>query len=330
VLGVLQAVASAQTPPTNPPPAPHIEFAGTKHDFGRVEAGDKASHTFIFTNTGTATLEILDAHPGCGCTTAANYDKRVEPGKTGVIPVEFNSTGFGGAFHKAVDVRCNDPARPAIGLEIMGTIWKPIEVTPTSAIFNLLPDIQTNDTKVLKIVNHRDEPLTLSDPTVSNHTFKAELRTVKTGQEYDLLVSFLPPLDPDHRSESIRMKTSSAKSPVLTVNASAVVQPAFTWSPGGIALPPAPLTRAIGITIAIQSNSTNALALSEPGLTVPGAEVGLREVEPGRRFDLGVTFPIGFSSPPNEVVQVRVKTSNRLFPLIKIPVYQTPAPAAAK
>ena len=75
---------------------PKIQFADTTFDFGKIDSGQVVKHEFVFTNTGSATLEIKDVRPGCGCTTAGTWDKTVEPGKTGMIPLQFNSTGFGG------------------------------------------------------------------------------------------------------------------------------------------------------------------------------------------------------------------------------------------
>src|SRR5262245_56999464 len=72
---------------------PKIQFAEIVHDLGKIGAGQVVRHDFIFTNTGTATLEIKEVRPSCGCTTAGTWDKQVEPGKTGLIPLQFNSSG---------------------------------------------------------------------------------------------------------------------------------------------------------------------------------------------------------------------------------------------
>src|ERR1043165_573321 len=129
VAGVLGAIASGaaetQTSPSSPPPAatvpaaaapaatavtaataataaapatgvPKIEFGTTTFAFCKVKSGELGRHALVFTNTGTATLEIKDVKPSCGCTTAGTWEKLIEPGKTGTIPLQFNSTAFGG------------------------------------------------------------------------------------------------------------------------------------------------------------------------------------------------------------------------------------------
>src|SRR5215510_7123219 len=64
---------------------PQIQFDNQVYDFEKVTAGDVVKHTFIFTNTGNQTLELTDVHPSCGCTTAGDWTRKVEPGQTGLI-----------------------------------------------------------------------------------------------------------------------------------------------------------------------------------------------------------------------------------------------------
>ena len=91
-------------PSVAPGAGPRIEFGEREHDFGEVQAGQKFQHTFVFTNTGLSTLEILQVRPSCGCTTAGEWDKRVEPGGVGQIPIQFNTANFSGMIHKTVSV----------------------------------------------------------------------------------------------------------------------------------------------------------------------------------------------------------------------------------
>ncbi len=81
--------------------APKIVFATPVYDFGKVKSGDPVKYTYVFTNTGDATLTLSDVHPSCGCTTAGDWTRQVEPGKTGAIPVQFNSAAYGGATTRA-------------------------------------------------------------------------------------------------------------------------------------------------------------------------------------------------------------------------------------
>src|SRR6266566_4899973 len=42
---------------------PKIQFAEIVYDFGKVNSGEVVKHSFVFTNIGTATLEIKDVRP---------------------------------------------------------------------------------------------------------------------------------------------------------------------------------------------------------------------------------------------------------------------------
>src|SRR5207247_7875709 len=195
------AQTTVASPPTGttatPSPAkaygPQITFATNVYNFGKVSSGDLVRHDFIFTNTGTATLEIFAVRPGCGCTTAGDWDKKVEPGKTGVIPLQFNSANFGGTVSKQAYVTCNDPSQSNVVLLITGLVWKSIDIQPAMATFNVSGDDPTNETKVVRIVNNMEEPITLSDLQCTNATFKLKLDTVRPGKEFALQVTARPP-----------------------------------------------------------------------------------------------------------------------------------------
>src|SRR5262245_30860817 len=154
---------------------PKIEFQSTEFDFGKANNGELVKHDFIFTNTGTATLQITDVKPGCGCTSSGKWDREVAPGHTGIIPLQFNSAGFGGSVSKPTTVTCNDTTRPSLLLTIKGTVVRPIDISPSMVTFQVPAEDQTNETKVVRIVNNGDEPLTLSDVQCTNASFRTEL-----------------------------------------------------------------------------------------------------------------------------------------------------------
>jgi hypothetical protein len=86
-----------------------ISFEKTDHDFGSIKQGEKVSHTFKFTNSGTAPLLIGEVRPSCGCTTT-NYTKEpVQPGGSGIIELEFDSAGKMGKQQKTTTVMANVP-----------------------------------------------------------------------------------------------------------------------------------------------------------------------------------------------------------------------------
>src|ERR1700683_2168329 len=126
--GVRVAAQGTSTPPSIPAPAatvstasgPIIQFDNEEYDFGKVSSGEKVHHTYIVTNTGDAMLQITNVHPGCGCTTAGTWTHDVAPGKTGEIPVQFNSANYGAQVTKTIDVYSNAKNSPHKILRLKG------------------------------------------------------------------------------------------------------------------------------------------------------------------------------------------------------------------
>lgn len=330
-VSMLASLAEPQAPPLLEAPAitaatnagPKIQFAELVFDFGKVESGSLVKHDFIFTNIGDQTLEVTNVRPSCGCTTAGTWDKSVGPGKTGTIPIQFNSAGSAGPVAKSIEVSCNDPARSTVTLQLRGTTWKAIDVTPPVVTFALSMDAQTNETRVIRIVNNLQEPLAISDPACTNSAFQVALKSIKDGKEFQLEVTLMPPLT-NNLSTQITLKTSYPKMPVLTVNAYATVQPAITLSPAQIVLPSGPLESLTKPMITIRNNSATPLALSDPSITAHDASVQLKELQTGRAFALTLSLPAGFQIQPGDTVEATVKSSHPKFPIIKVPVKQMP------
>jgi len=273
-------------------------------------------------------LEIKDVRPGCGCTATGRRDRLVEPGKTGIIPLEFNSANFGGTIAKSASVTCNDPGQPNVLLQITGIVWKAIEVMPTLAVFHVMSENQSNETRVVRIVSNVDEPLMLSDLECTNRTFKAELKTIRPGREFEVHITAVPPFSSQMIIGPVSLKTSLAKVPTINLSAYVIIQEPVVVAPNSIFLPVGALTNATRRDVMIRSNGTNTLALSEPAVNVPGGEVRLAEAVPGSVFSLAVTLPAGFEMKAGQTVEVTVKSSHPKYPLIKVPVFQPTMQAA--
>ena len=305
---------------------PQITFAEQIYDFQKVKSGEVVTHSFVFTNTGSATLSILDVKPGCGCTTAGTWDKSVEPGKTGSIPLQFNSTGFGGKVTKVATVTTDDPGHSNTVLQITGTVWRPIDFSPTMAMFNMPPEGQTNETKTIHIVSNVEEPITLSEPECQNKSFRAELAVVKPGKEFDLRVTAIPPFTNAYTSAPIKVKTSTKEMPELNATAYVTVLPAVQAMPQQVMLPAGPLASSTRPLITIRANTDKKLQLTDPAINVTGVELSMKESQPGKMYNISLGFPAGYQIPTGQYVEVTVKSNHPQYPVIKIPVTQMQNP----
>jgi copper(I)-binding protein len=321
--------------PTSAPPAaamtstnavgPKIQFATPIYDFGRVKAGELVKHTYAFTNTGDRLLIINSVQPGCHCTTAGEWTKQVEPGQTGGIPIQFDTAGNNGLVVRQVTVACNTTNQPPSFLQLRGTVYRAIDFNPPMAILSLPPDGEAASV-VVTITNNTDEPLTLSEPQINNRMFTAELTTNTPGKGFQLKVSVVPPVSMGYVAGQISLRTGWTNPAVVTFPVGANVQPALMVVPSYITLQAGPLATAVTNSITIQNNSTNAVQLSEPVVTVPGVEAQIKETQPGKSFIAMLAFPQGFEIPRGMPVELHFKSSNPRFPLVKVPIMQLPRP----
>ncbi len=336
LLALRSAVAAADAPApatANAPaplPAPRIVFEQPIHDFGEVKRGAPVEYSYIFTNTGAETLQVLEVKPGCGCTTAGTWDKEVPAGKTGRIPVQFNSAGFSGAVHKTVTVTFNDPAQSNVVLQLTGKVWTPVEVNPPSVFFQYAEEGTNSESRTIRIVNNEKEPLALEPPQWTNANFRVALKTVKEGREFSIEVATVPPMAEGTVNVPLSFKTSSKELPVINIPVTGVSRPAVMVSPTQIVLPAVPLATEFRPGVSIQCLGGAGLKLSEPGCSVPGVKVELREIQPGRAFSLSAVFPAGFTAEPGQLAELHVNSSHPKFPVIRVPIIPPLRPATAR
>jgi hypothetical protein len=84
---------TAASVPTGP--LTKLTFDESSFDFGTVKDGEKVTHEYKFTNSGSEPLVISNATGSCGCTVPVWPKEAIAPGKTGVIKVAFDSAGKG-------------------------------------------------------------------------------------------------------------------------------------------------------------------------------------------------------------------------------------------
>jgi hypothetical protein len=333
VASIRLAAQTTPAPPSAVPPAtvsvspasgPIIQVDNTMFDFGKVAVGEKVRHSYIVTNAGNATLQITNVHPGCHCTTAGDWTHKIEPGQTGNIPVQFDSTGFNGKITRTIDVYSNAKNEPHKVLRLQGTIWKPIEFAST-AFISIPADASNEVSTTVRIVNQTDNAVTFSNIISANKLFDAVLKEAKPGKEYDLVITAHPPFPDRNTPGTITINTSLPGTPTISLTAMANVTPAIQVSPSQIVLNPLP-DRATTNRVTILSNTTNLLSLSNPKASDSQIQV---EVQPGFRkgmFTLLAVIPPGFHLLPGQHAEVTVESNHPRFPVIRVPIMQYPTP----
>jgi hypothetical protein len=331
MLGVTLTLALLAVPrPTlgqDPAPAakpktggPQIRFSEMAFDFGRIRSTEKALHNFIVTNVGDAELEITSVLPGCGCTTAGDWDRKIQPGQTGKIPIQFNPEKFNGLItNKYVSIACNDPAKANSMLYLHATVWHPIEVLPAPHLYFMpIEGETTNEFRTVQIVSNLAEPVTLDPPQCTNAAFKLELRTLKPGKEFELRVSYDPSVRNPVPSGQITIKTSTTNMPVLDLTTYAMVQPALVASPSTIRLPADGSPVGYRHSAVIQNRGSAPVKLSEIAVNAEGVKVEMVETLPGKQFTFHMDIPPNFQVHPG--LELTARTTHPKYPVFHVPI----------
>jgi hypothetical protein len=252
----------------------------------------------------------------------------VEPGKTGVIPIQFNSTMYNGSVVKHPSITCNDKAQPMVGFTLRGTLYKMLEFSPPYVIFNIAPDADQDTNQVVHIVNNDTEPLTLQAPTSNQGAFTAEIKTNVPGKDFSLIVKTVPPLPPGSIPAMITIGTSSKSTPSISISVVAVLKPLMTAMPAALTVPAGPITNRESIAVFLQNQGSRPVTLSEPSVNASGVEASISTSRPGQVFAVSVTFPNGFQMPAGKPLTLTVKTDNPRFPVMEVPIRQATAAIA--
>jgi hypothetical protein len=311
-----------------PSARPEIRFAAPIFDFGKAMSGDVIRHDFVFTNTGNATLEITGVNPSCSCTSPVDWTHRAEPGQTGQISIQVDTKRLSGRATEVVGVASNDPAHRKVTLSFVGTVWKPVDVSPWTVILRPVSESGEGASNASDIVVNLPDSITIGNPVSDNPAFQAELKTVVEGRKFQLTVHSAPINSSTMMHGNISMRTSSSAVPSIIVPVLAIPQSPLILSPAVLYLPRSPLPASTNETVSLLNNGRNEVMLAAAKIDVAGAEVEFKEVRPGREFSFSLTFPAGFKLPENREAALTITLTNSLTPVLKVPLRPVQAAVA--
>jgi hypothetical protein len=301
---------------------PRIAVAETVHDFGKVPPGETRQHEFVYRNTGSVPLEVTHVRTSCGCTTAGDWDRRVDPGSEGRVKVNFSTGGYSGVLQRSVTLVTNDPQQPQLVLQVKAQIWAPIEVNPKTVMFQYDSEATEGETRVVRLTNNLDEPLLFASVRSEHPGFKASLETVKAGQEFSLQISTVPPVGTGTITAAVVLEPADTNVAPVRVMTYAMERQPVTISPVSMVLPAGPIRPGTRSSVTIRNNTAEPLVVSDASINLPGVEVEVKELQPGRFFTLTPQFPDGFALPSGQRIELTAKTSHRRQPQIRVPVIQ--------
>lgn len=105
-----------------PQATPVAVIEETEHDFGMLDAGTSAQHTFVIRNEGDAPLAISAAGTSCKCTLSKTSAEIIAPGSSADVTLTWNTGTSRKSYRQYAVVRTNDPHRREIELAVCGQI----------------------------------------------------------------------------------------------------------------------------------------------------------------------------------------------------------------
>jgi Protein of unknown function (DUF1573) len=306
------------------PNYPKVAYSETEFDFGKIAVGQVVEHTFYVTNLSDKPLRIGNVRTGGpGPYIKGEWDKVVEPGKAGRIPVGFRMPGANGTVMRAVTVSFEDASNSPQFLLIRATRWGPIDLEPMALSFGFVEGEPGEETKSLRIFNRTTKALRLEAPACTNDSCRATLRTIQPGQEFELSVtcSNASPMGPSlngGRVESyVTIKTSEPAMPQLLIYVSSSTVPVFVY-PKLAKLHRVELGEDFYTSgFSIRSQGKGPWKISEVTVNAEAESVKARE-EAASLWSVSAVFPS--TLPSDKDLVFTVKTTHPAMPVIKVPI----------
>ncbi|NQZ59895.1 MAG: DUF1573 domain-containing protein [Lentisphaeraceae bacterium] len=163
--------------------APIITCTQKDFDFGTLDDGQIAKHTYIITNTGNKDLKIGDIRSCCG-STAKISSKLIKPGEQAELKVELNLKNRNGVQNKNVFIASNDLKTPYLKLTFNGNVVKRFLLSTRFLRFGEVKELQEKEIlisslKQLSIKSNKSSSQAYEVKSIS----KAEAPTPKKGEK---------------------------------------------------------------------------------------------------------------------------------------------------
>ncbi len=147
--------------------SPRIFVKDNIYDFKEVPQNTKLKHEFVIKNEGTGTLEIKEVKPSCECTVIEPVVKKLEPGDSTILIVNFDTKGKIGYQREHAYILSNDPEAPVYRVSVIANVQltkEAEEQLPTIKVQNTSFDLGevkkgTHVSKKIELKNLGKQPL---------------------------------------------------------------------------------------------------------------------------------------------------------------------------
>jgi len=289
------------TPQSSPASAAAISFKETTFHVGEIWEGDKASHTFSFTNTGNAVLHIKKVKTSCGCTAAVLSSKEIEPGQTGEIKATFNTRRYLGKQSKTIYVSSNDPRHSTVQLKLQATVKSAAHFSPRNLQFGEITRGE-KASRVIKLVPD-SEAIRITELSVHPDLFQARVKEDEEpglnqagekaakdpSRPVSIEVSIAPEAPIGRHNGTLTVRIDHPRVPSLAARIFARVEGQVRFSPRMLLFNEDARKQQIVKKIGVEKQDGEELKILSVESSTPWCKVELITTDPGRKFDIMVS-----------------------------------------
>jgi hypothetical protein len=304
---------------------PKMDVPTKVKDFGVVPQGQQIHATFQIVNDGDQPLEIRAVRPTCGCT-VAKFDRKIAPGRAGLIKATVDTTEFAGPITKSLLVLTNDPQVPTTTLVIKAIVQPYLQVLPRPLIqFNVLQGEQA--THEVTVVSDRDEDFKVTKVESSVPFITASVRKLgpneliagkyKTQYRVTLKVGKDAPIGPVNANVVIHTTHPHAKT--VRVKVYGVVRSLLYVTPAQIQFGTVSAKVKPGRNVIVVSNRSKPVKVTKVSVGDAGFVASVTPIEEGRRYEVSVTITPKAALGLHATTLV-IRTTDPAHPELKVPV----------
>ncbi len=223
-----------------------------------------------------------------------------------------------GEFSKPITVDTNDSANPHVTLTCKGKIMEAMKVEPTLVNFGRIAMGEKTVERTVKILRGDAGPIKPEVVPSSEAHLEAELREVKAGEEYELVVKAHPDPTSQRVQGKIGLKTGVAEQETVDINVFGTVMPRVSARPPTIVIPSTSDTNWQQAVEFDWPAGTNSFKLLEATVNQPDLEVTVDTQASKPRVLIKLKNAIEGALPPT--AQITVKTDDPQAPEVTVPI----------
>ncbi|MFT3990471.1 MAG: DUF1573 domain-containing protein [Luteolibacter sp.] len=170
--------------------AGELAFPETSKEIHAPADAKTVSVDFDFTNKTNSPVTIAKYETACSCMSIQIAGKKMTyaPGESGQVKATFDMGNFSGEVDKELLLWMQgDPAdKPSRILKIRVNIPVLVSIEPRTVKWQVG---EKPESKTLRIEMHDSKPVKILEVSTASKAFQSELKTVKEGQSYELVIT---------------------------------------------------------------------------------------------------------------------------------------------